>query len=105
MIIVYIFIGLIITLLLVAALLPKTYNVEKSIVINKPLAETMDRVGNLNYYSQWNPWQQSDPTAKHTISGEPMSPGHRYAWEGKKVGIGSLTLRDKDSKHIHFDLE
>lgn len=24
----------------------------------------MSRVGDLNYYSQWNPWQQSDATAK-----------------------------------------
>ena len=32
-------------------------------------------------------------------------PGHRYEWEGKKVGVGSLTLRAIDDKHIHFDLE
>ena len=105
MIVVYIFIGLIILLLIIAALLPKTFNVEKTTIISKPVVDVMNRVGDLNYYSQWNPWQQTDATARSTITGTPKIPGHRYAWQGKKVGVGSLTLRDIDSKHIHFDLE
>lgn len=105
MIFVYIILGLIILFLLIAALMPKNYNVEKSTVIKKPVQEVMGRVGDLNHYSKWNPWQQSDPTAKSTISGTALQPGHRYGWEGKKVGVGSLTIRSADNKHIHFDLE
>ncbi|HEX6191221.1 MAG TPA: SRPBCC family protein [Chitinophagaceae bacterium] len=102
---VYIFIGLVVLLLIIAAVMPKTYNIEKSIVIHRPVNQVMDNVGNLNFYSQWNPWQQSDPTTKATITGSPKTPGHQYAWQGKKVGVGSLTLRDLDNKHIHFDLQ
>lgn len=105
MIVVYIFVGLVATLLIISALMPKTFSVEKTIVINKPATDVMNRVSNLNYYSQWNPWQQSDPTAKNNITGSPATPGHKYAWEGKKVGVGSLTLNNMDDKHIHFDLE
>lgn len=105
MIFVYIFIGLVASLLIIAALMPKTYSVERSIVINRPVEHVMERISDLNYYSQWNPWQKADPTAKHTITGMPGSPGHKYAWEGKKVGVGSLTFINKDPKHIHFDLE
>ena len=105
MIFVYIFAGLIITLLIISALMPKTFNVEKTMVISRPVRQVMDRVGDLNYYSQWNPWQQSDPTATNTITGSPKTPGHKYAWVGKKVGVGSLTLNNLDDKHIHFDLE
>lgn len=105
MIVVYIILGLIGLVLLVAALMPKNYNVEKSSIIKKNSAEVMNRVGNLNSYSQWNPWQQMDPTAKATITGTPNTPGHKYAWVGKKTGIGSLTLNSIDNKHIHFDLE
>jgi len=105
MIIVYILVGLIVTVLLVSALMPKTFNIEKSIVISKPVSAVMDRVSNLNYYSQWNPWQQSDSTATNKITGTEKTPGHRYAWEGKKVGVGHLTLNSMDHKHIHFDLE
>ena len=105
MIFVYIFLGLIATLLIIAGLMPKIFNVEKTIVINKPVAEIMNRVSDLNYYSQWNPWQQSDPTTKSTITGMAKTPGHKYAWVGKKVGVGSLILNNMDEKHIHFDLE
>jgi hypothetical protein len=105
MIALYILIGFVALLLVIAAILPKTYNIEKTIVIARPVSEVMSRVSNLNYYSQWNPWQQTDPTAKNTITGEPGAPGHKYAWEGKKVGVGSLTLHNLDNRHIHFELQ
>lgn len=105
MIVVYILLGLIVALLVGAALMPKTFNIEKSVIIKKPAAETMGYVGNLNHYSKWNPWQQMDPTSKNTITGNPMSSGHKYHWEGKKIGIGELRLLSSDDKHIHFDLE
>jgi len=105
MIIVYLFIGLVVTLFIVAALMPKIFNVEKTIIIRKPAAEIMNRVADLNYYSQWNPWQQADPTTKNNITGIPKTPGHKFAWVGKKAGVGSLSLRSMDDKHIHFDLE
>lgn len=105
MLFVYIFATLIIALFIITALMPKVYHVEKNIVIKKPVSEIMDRIGNLGDYALWNPWQQSDPSAKKTITGSPNTPGHKYAWDGKKVGIGSLTLNNLDEKHIHFDLE
>ncbi len=105
MIIVYIIGGLIVLLLMAAALMPKTYNIEKSIVISKPADEVKKRVGNLNDYAAWNPWQQSEPLSAKTITGTPNTPGHRYAWEGKKIGVGSLTVSSIDDRHIHFILE
>lgn len=105
MIFVYIFIGLIVAILILAALMSKTFNVEKTIIIQKPVDVVMDHVRDLNYYSKWNPWQQSDPTTKSEITGTPGRPGHKYAWQGKKVGVGSLTLKQIDHKHINFLLE
>ena len=105
MIVVYVIIGLVALILLVAALLPGNYNVEKSTIIKRSPSQVMDKVADLNFYSQWNPWQQSDPTAKATITGTPKASGHKYAWEGKKVGVGALTLHSIDNKHIHFLLE
>jgi hypothetical protein len=105
MIIVYIFLGLVALLLIASALMPKAYNVDKSAVIKKPADYIMSRIGDLNSYRDWNPWMKMEPNAKSTITGVPHSPGHKYAWEGKKIGVGSLTLLSKDDKHIHFDLE
>lgn len=100
-----IFAGFIALLLIVAAFLPKGFNIEKNIVIHQPAGVVMNNVGDLNNYRAWNPWQKLDPQAKSTITGEPNTPGHRYSWEGKKVGVGSLTLLSVDNKHIHFELE
>lgn len=105
MIVIYILLGLIAAILIAAALLPQNYHVEKSTIIKRAVASVMDKVGDLNYYSKWNPWQQSDPSAKSTVTGTPKTPGHKYAWKGKKVGVGALTMSGIDDKHIHFDLE
>jgi hypothetical protein len=105
MVVLYAIVGLIVLLLLISGLLPKSYNIEKTIVISRSFKEVMTKIGDLNYYSKWNPWQQSDPTSKWTITGTPMTPGHKYSWEGKKTGVGSLTLNNLDERHIHFDLE
>jgi Polyketide cyclase / dehydrase and lipid transport len=105
MIAIYILLSLIVFLLLLAVVMPKVYNVEKTIVINKTPADVMAKVGDLNYYSQWNPWQQMDKTATNTITGSPMTAGHQYRWVGKKIGIGELRFVSSDDKHIHFDLE
>jgi hypothetical protein len=105
MVVVYVILGIVALILLIAALMPKGYNVEKTAIIKKAVTDVMARVGDLNYYSKWNPWQQMDPTAKSTITGTPKTPGHKYEWEGKKVGVGALTLNAIDNKHIHFLLE
>jgi hypothetical protein len=105
MIVVYIIIGIILSLLLLSYFMPAKYMVEKTTIINKPSIVVMDKVADLNHYSSWNPWQQADPTAKSTITGTPKEPGHRYGWEGKKTGVGSLTITGIDDKHVHFDLE
>ena len=105
MIFVYLFLALVVGILLISSFMPSRYNVEKTIIIIRPLAEVMDMVGDLNHYAKWNPWQQADPAAKKTITGDPKTIGHKYSWEGKKIGIGHLTVVGIDHKHIHFDLE
>jgi hypothetical protein len=105
MVIIYIILGLIALLLIASALMPKAYHVEKSIIIKKPADSVMNYIGNLNHYRDWNPWAKMDPAASSIITGNPMTPGHKYRWEGKKIGIGELRLLSADNKHIHFDLE
>ena len=105
MIFVYIFVGLIVAILLIAALMPKTYNIERTVVIRKPASHVKKHVGDFNHYAAWNPWQQMEPGAAKTISGTALTPGHQYEWKGKKIGTGSLTLKEIDDKHIHIKLE
>ena len=101
----YIIAGIIVAILLIAAIMPSSYTVEKSTVIKKPAAFVKSRVADLQYYKDWNPWKKTDPGSEHEITGSADTPGHKYAWNGKKIGMGSLTLKHSDDKHVNFDLQ
>jgi Polyketide cyclase / dehydrase and lipid transport len=106
MMILYILLGLIAVLLLIALILPASYTVMQTIDINKSAQEVSDRIADLNHYREWNPWQKSDPAASFVVTGAPQTTGHKYAWEGKKVGMGSLTLKSlQPGSQVVFDLE
>ena len=105
MIIVYLLVGGAIGILVISALMPSRYNVEKSMIINRPVTEVMNKIGDLNHYASWNPWQQADPSSTKNITGTPKTIGHTYSWHGEKVGVGSLSISGIDSRHIHFNLE
>jgi hypothetical protein len=105
MIFVFLFIAFVVGVLLLAAIMPSRYNVKKTAIIKRPVREVMNKVGDLNYYASWNPWQQMEPMAAKTITGTPQTVGHKYSWHGKKLGVGSLVINSIDDKHIYFDLE
>src|SRR4051794_8382583 len=104
MFLIYILAAIIAGLLIGAVWMPKSYHIERTIIIDCSPELAMSRVADLHYYSRWNPWQQSDPTVQNEITGTPAKLGHRYEWSGKRVGIGSLTLTGIDDRHLHFDL-
>jgi hypothetical protein len=105
MIFVFIFLALVLGVLLISAFMPSRYLVEKTIIIDKPAGFVMEKVGDLNNYALWNPWQQADPSATKNVTGQPKTVGHTYSWNGKKTGVGSLKISRIDHKHIHFNLE
>jgi hypothetical protein len=105
MIVLYIILGIIVLLLIVSLLMPSKYMVEKNIIIKSPASTVINHVADLNKYAAWNPWQQMEPSAKSNITGTPKTPGHKYEWEGKKIGVGSLTVNSVNDKHVHIDLE
>lgn len=106
MIILYIIIGLVAAILIIAALMPSTYSIQKTITINSAPQTVFDKVANLNNYRDWNPWQKMEPESKTTITGTPATPGHRFEWDGKKIGAGSLTIKTvKPYTDVHLDLQ
>jgi len=102
----YILGGLIALLIVLAFILPGKYKVTKSITINCDISKCYDMVADLNNYRDWNPWSKMEPDAKKSISGTPKTVGHRYDWEGKKIGVGSLTVKRVDpNKAVNLDLK
>lgn len=95
----------IVLLLIIALFLPDGYFIEKSAIIKKPCDFVMDKVADFQNHIQWNPWHPKSASKESAITGLAKRPGHKYSWKESKIGTGSLTLRDIDEKHVHFDLE
>jgi len=105
MIALYIILGVIALFFIIPLLLPGSYDVKKTTVINCPPEKVFDHVADLNHYHAWNPWARTEPAAAHKVEGAPKQPGHKYSWEGKKIGVGSLTLgKATPGKSVDFDL-
>jgi uncharacterized protein YndB with AHSA1/START domain len=85
--------SLIALFLIVALVLPSEYTVERSVVIERSPEFVFNQVANYNNFEKWNPWLEREPEAKSSISGKPMSAGHKWEWEGEKIGRGFLEIQ------------
>lgn len=85
--------ALIAVFLIIAALQPAEYRVERSMRISAPASVVFVQVNDLHQYQLWNPWAKFDPAAKYTHSGPPSGTGAALAWAGNsKIGEGRMTI-------------
>jgi hypothetical protein len=81
-------------LLIVAALQPAEFRVERSASIAAPPVALFDQVNDHKKFQVWNPWAKMDPESKTTYSGPDSGVGAVASWDGKKVGAGSATITE-----------
>ena len=85
-------IGLAVVLIL-AAMKPDTFEVQRSIAINAPPERIYPLIADFRAWSAWSPWEKKDPALKRSFSGAEAGVGARYAWVGDKtVGEGSMEI-------------
>jgi hypothetical protein len=83
----------VVVLLVVIALRPDTFRIERSATIDAPPSAVFAQVNDFHRWEAWNPWQKVDPAAKNTYSGAAAGPGASFAWQGNKdVGEGRMTI-------------
>ncbi len=85
-------VALIVILLIVIALQPATFRVERSLTIAATPTAVFDQVNDHKKFEKWNPWQKMDPASKTTYSGADSGVGAVASWAGDKVGEGSATI-------------
>lgn len=91
--------------LIIALILPSRYEVKKSTTITSDISKCFNMIADLNNYRDWNPWAKMEPTANTKISGDPKTVGHQYTWEGKRIGVGGLTIIDiSENKSVSLEL-
>lgn len=66
--------------------------VERSIVINAPVAVIFDNVNTLKKNEAWSPWIASDPTMKVTYNDIPSGVGASSSWTSEDSGAGTQTI-------------
>jgi hypothetical protein len=75
-----------------AVVLPRTWRVERAIVIEAPVERVLPVVASLRRWQAWAPWAKSDARAVHAFVGPEAGPGARWQWSGPTLGRGALTV-------------
>lgn len=72
--------------------LPRTYQLEASITINKPDTLVFNNVADFNAFAQWNPWSMRDSAAQKKAINLPGIIGSTFYWNGKEIGEGKMEI-------------
>ena len=97
----------IVVFVIVVAMQPADFRVQRSITIAAPAATVFPHVNDLHQFQEWSPWSKIDPNAKMTYEGPAAGTGAKYHWEGnKEVGEGYMSITDsRPNEKIEFKLE
>lgn len=89
----YIVLTIIALIILLALIAPKTYNVSRSITINRPIDEVFNYLKYIKNQDDWSPWKKKDPNMKQEHIGTDATVGFIAKWEGNKdVGTGEQEI-------------
>jgi len=95
-----------IIIVVVSFFLPKTYFVNRSILISAPDSVIYRNIADYNEFYKWNSWSKMDTAAAIKITGEIAKPGHLYQWDGKKNGKGQMKITHVEpNKMIDMELK
>ena len=95
----------IVVLLVVAAMQPDTFRIERSIAIKAPPEKVQPLISDFRAWLAWSPWEKKDPAMKRTYGGPERGTGASYAWEGNKdVGSGRMEITDAQPQKVKIKL-
>ena len=89
----YIVLIIILIIIVLANIAPKDYDVNRSIIIKKPLPDVFSYLKFIKNQDNWSPWAEKDPNMKKSFTGTDGEVGFVSAWIGNKdVGEGEQEL-------------
>jgi hypothetical protein len=98
---------LIAVFVVIVALQPSEFRVERSAAIAAPQAEVFAQVNDLHKWDAWSPWAKLDPNARIAFAGPEAGEGAAMTWSGNdQVGEGRLTIvesRPSDAVKLKVD--
>jgi Polyketide cyclase / dehydrase and lipid transport len=85
--------AIVVLFLIIVALQPADYQVQRGATIAAPAPDVFAQVNDLRKFQDWSPWAKLDPDVKNTYEGPPAGTGAITRWVGnKKVGEGNMTI-------------
>jgi hypothetical protein len=79
--------------LVVAAVRPDSFRVERSLVIQAPPQRIYEQIQDFHRWQAWSPYEKLDPAMKREIAGAPSGVGAVYAWDGNRnAGAGRMEI-------------
>ena len=86
---------------IVVALQPADFRVERTTTIAAPQADVFAKVNDFHQWDAWSPWAKLDPDAKITFEGPDSGQGTVMTWVGNdKVGEGKMTLTESQPNEL-----
>ncbi len=84
-------------LLLIGALLPRRWRVERSVRVPAPPERVYPLIASFSRgWSRWNPFGKDDPTLQMTFAGPEAGVGATQAWRGKRTPAGDMRIVEAD---------
>ena len=101
--------ALILIVVILALIAPKSYDVGRDIEINAEKELVFQQMQLWRNWGAWSPWAERDSTMKITIEGIDGQEGSKYVWKGdpKITGSGEITNtgvkpNEEMTYHLHF---
>jgi uncharacterized protein YndB with AHSA1/START domain len=85
----------IVVVLIMAALKPNVFRVQRATLIKAPPEKIFPLINDYRNWASWSPYEKKDPAMKRTFSGAASGKGAVYEWDGdKNVGHGRMEILD-----------
>lgn len=86
-------VALVLVFVVVVALQPSEFHVERSVTVDAPPDSVFAEVNDFHKWDAWSPWAKLDPDAKVGFAGPDAGEGQVMTWAGNsEVGAGKMTL-------------
>jgi hypothetical protein len=98
-------VALLAIVLLIAAILPKTFHAGSELIINKNSDEVFNYIKQIKKQGEYDNWSRQDPNIQREYSGEDGTVGFTYTWKSDKVGNGKQVITNVlEGKRVEMDL-
>jgi polyketide cyclase/dehydrase/lipid transport protein len=101
------FAAVVAVVLILAALRPAEFRVERRLAMSAPPARPFAETNDFHRWQAWSPYEKLDPAMERTFTGPATGVGAAYAWSGNaKAGAGRITIvESQPAGRIRLKLE